>query len=37
LEPLARKLERGGVVVADGAWGTLLIERGLAPARVPKR
>lgn len=36
MEPLARRLERGGVVVADGAWGTLLIERGLAPGACPE-
>ena len=36
MEPLARRLERGGVVLADGAWGTLLIERGLGPGECPE-
>lgn len=36
MEPLLRRLQRGEVVVGDGAWGTLLMERGLAPGRCPE-
>jgi 5-methyltetrahydrofolate--homocysteine methyltransferase len=36
MEPLLQRLQRGGRVVGDGAWGTLLMERGLAPGRCPE-
>ena len=30
------RLARGDVLVGDGAWGTLLMERGLPPGRPPE-
>ena len=36
MEPLLQRLQRGQVVVGDGAWGTLLMERGLEPGRCPE-
>ena len=35
LEPFAARLSRG-TVIADGAWGTMLFERGLPPGRAPE-
>ena len=36
MEPLLERLGRGETVVGDGAWGTLLMERGLEPGRCPE-
>ncbi len=36
MEPLLQRLQRGRPVVADGAWGTMLMERGLEPGRPPE-
>jgi len=36
MEALAKRLARGGTVLADGAWGTMLIERGLLPGECPE-
>jgi 5-methyltetrahydrofolate--homocysteine methyltransferase len=35
LEPLLRRLRRGGLV-ADGAWGSMLLARGLAAGDAPE-
>ena len=35
-EGLRDRLHRGDVLVADGAWGTLLMEHGLPPGRPPE-
>jgi 5-methyltetrahydrofolate--homocysteine methyltransferase len=34
--PFLQRLQRGPAVVGDGAWGTLLMERGLEPGRCPE-
>jgi 5-methyltetrahydrofolate--homocysteine methyltransferase len=36
LDPLLARLGRGEVIVGDGAWGTMLLERGLAAGRPPE-
>jgi 5-methyltetrahydrofolate--homocysteine methyltransferase len=36
MEGLLERLRRGEVLVADGAWGTLLMERGLPPGQPPE-
>lgn len=36
MEPLLERLQAGEVLVADGAMGTMLMERGLAPGEPPE-
>ena len=36
MQPLLDRLRRGETVVGDGAWGTQLMERGLAPGECPE-
>jgi 5-methyltetrahydrofolate--homocysteine methyltransferase len=36
MEDIRERLARGEVILGDGAWGTLLMERGLAPGEVPE-
>jgi 5-methyltetrahydrofolate--homocysteine methyltransferase len=36
MEPLRQRLRRGEPIVGDGAWGTQLMERGLAPGDCPE-
>jgi 5-methyltetrahydrofolate--homocysteine methyltransferase len=36
MEGLRERLARGDVLVGDGAWGTLLMERGLPPGQPPE-
>ncbi|UCG31592.1 MAG: homocysteine S-methyltransferase family protein [Phycisphaerales bacterium] len=36
MEPLLQRLGRGDVLVADGAMGTMLFERGLRPGQCPE-
>jgi 5-methyltetrahydrofolate--homocysteine methyltransferase len=36
MEDIRERLARGDVILGDGAWGTLLMERGLAPGEVPE-
>ena len=36
MEPLLTRLRSGAVLVADGAMGTLLFERGLEQGRSPE-
>jgi 5-methyltetrahydrofolate--homocysteine methyltransferase len=36
MEGIRERLARGEVILGDGAWGTLLMERGLAPGEVPE-
>ena len=36
MEPLLKRLGRGDVLVADGAMGTMLFERGLRPGQCPE-
>ncbi|MBN2430679.1 MAG: homocysteine S-methyltransferase family protein, partial [Acidobacteria bacterium] len=36
MEPLLDRIARGEVLVADGAMGTLLFERGLEPGYSPE-
>jgi 5-methyltetrahydrofolate--homocysteine methyltransferase len=36
MEPLLDRLARGEVLVADGAMGTMLFERGLRPGQCPE-
>lgn len=36
MEPLLARVRRGEVIVADGAWGTMFIDRGLPPGRAPE-
>jgi 5-methyltetrahydrofolate--homocysteine methyltransferase len=36
MEGLRERLARGDVLVGDGAWGTLLKERGLPPGQPPE-
>ena len=36
MEDVRERLARGEVILGDGAWGTLLMERGLAPGEVPE-
>ena len=37
MEPLLVRLGRGEPVLGDGAWGTMLLERGLLPGEPPER
>lgn len=37
MEPLRERLRRPGVLVADGAMGTMLLRRGLKPGECPER
>ena len=37
LTPLAQRLQQSGVIVADGAMGTMLFQRGLKPGDCPER
>lgn len=36
VEPLLARVRRGEVIVADGAWGTMFLERGLPPGCAPE-
>jgi 5-methyltetrahydrofolate--homocysteine methyltransferase len=36
MRPLLERLAAGGVLVGDGAWGTLLMARGLEPGAAPE-
>ncbi|MCP4660470.1 MAG: methionine synthase [bacterium] len=36
MERLAERLERGEIVVGDGAWGTMLMDRGLKTGECPE-
>jgi len=36
MQPLPERLAQGGVIVGDGAWGTMLMERGLRPGQCPE-
>jgi 5-methyltetrahydrofolate--homocysteine methyltransferase len=36
MEGIRERLARGEVILGDGAWGTLLMERGLALGEVPE-
>jgi len=36
LPPLRERIARRDVLVGDGAWGTMLMARGLAPGRPPE-
>ncbi len=36
MKPLLKRLENGEVLVADGAMGSMLIERGLEPGECPE-
>jgi 5-methyltetrahydrofolate--homocysteine methyltransferase len=36
MERFRERLGRGRVIVGDGAWGTLLMERGLEPGQSPE-
>jgi 5-methyltetrahydrofolate--homocysteine methyltransferase len=36
MEDVRERLARGDVILGDGAWGTLLMERGLVPGEVPE-
>ena len=36
MERFVDRLQRGKPVVGDGAWGTLLMERGLKPGEPPE-
>ncbi|MGE5198945.1 MAG: homocysteine S-methyltransferase family protein, partial [Rhodospirillaceae bacterium] len=36
MDDIRERLARGDVILGDGAWGTLLMERGLAPGEVPE-
>ena len=36
MQPLLDRLRVGEVVIGDGAWGTQLMERGLAPGECPE-
>jgi 5-methyltetrahydrofolate--homocysteine methyltransferase len=36
LPPLRARLERGDLLVGDGAWGTMLMARGLSPGTPPE-
>jgi 5-methyltetrahydrofolate--homocysteine methyltransferase len=36
MRPFRERIENGPVIVADGAMGTLLMERGLAPGEAPE-
>jgi len=36
MDSLRERLARGDVLVGDGAWGTMLMARGLAPGRPPE-
>jgi len=36
MESLRERLARGGLVVGDGAWGTMLMARGLSPGHPPE-
>ncbi|MDI6808798.1 MAG: homocysteine S-methyltransferase family protein [Candidatus Eisenbacteria bacterium] len=37
MQPLLERLKLPGVVIADGAMGTMLLERGLKPGDCPER
>jgi 5-methyltetrahydrofolate--homocysteine methyltransferase len=37
MEDIRARLARGEVILGDGAWGTLLMARGLAPGEPPER
>jgi 5-methyltetrahydrofolate--homocysteine methyltransferase len=37
VEPFLERLRRGPVVLGDGAWGTMLFERGLPTGDAPER
>lgn len=36
LPPFRERLRRGDVLIGDGAWGTMLMARGLAPGTPPE-
>jgi len=36
MDPLLARVKQGGVLVADGAMGTMLFERGLKPGECPE-
>jgi 5-methyltetrahydrofolate--homocysteine methyltransferase len=36
MEDLRKRLRRGDVILGDGAWGTLLMQRGLKPGEPPE-
>jgi 5-methyltetrahydrofolate--homocysteine methyltransferase len=36
MDDIRERLARGDVILGDGAWGTLLMERGLAPGDPPE-
>jgi 5-methyltetrahydrofolate--homocysteine methyltransferase len=36
MDDVRGRLARGDVILGDGAWGTLLMERGLAPGEPPE-
>jgi len=36
MERLTDRLERGEIIVGDGAWGTMLMARGLRPGECPE-
>jgi len=36
MKPITEMLERKGVLLADGAWGTMLQSRGLPPGECPE-
>ena len=36
MRPLAERLAAGDLLVADGAMGTMLFERGLPPGEPPE-
>ena len=37
MRAFSERLARGPMIVGDGAWGSLLIERGLGPGECPER
>ncbi len=37
MEPILERLKRSGVVIADGAMGTMLMQRGLKAGECPER
>lgn len=36
MESLLARVRRGEVIVGDGAWGTMFLDRGLPPGRAPE-
>ena len=36
MEDIRERLRSGGVILGDGAWGTLLMQRGLKPGEPPE-